>query len=218
MCFKLHCCFCFSLKSTTEATPKVEQINQNETRNLLGEGPHWDVKTQSLYYIDILDSAIFRYDHVGNKIYKAKVDGEATTPISFMIPVESTTDEFVIGAGLRLLLIKWDGISSMATTIKTLGEVDHGTENRFNDAKVDPNGVLFCGTMGSEEKFDLFKNHLGSLYRFSVSTGFIEVKKNIGISNGLAWNESLKKFYYIDSVALDIKEFDWNPETGNVCK
>lgn len=44
------------------------------------------------------------------------------------------------------------------------------------------------------------------------------LKNNIGVSNGLTWNEKTNKFYYIDSVDHDVKEFDYDPATGNICE
>lgn len=35
---------------------------------------------------------------------------------------------------------------------------------------------------------------------------------------GLTWNEKTNKFYYIDSAVYDIKEFDYDPKTKNICK
>lgn len=41
----------------------------------LGEGPHWDVPRQSLYYIDLMTKkgTILRYDPVADKTYKAVI-------------------------------------------------------------------------------------------------------------------------------------------------
>lgn len=41
----------------------------------LGEGPHWDGKRQSLYYIDLHAKfgTIFRYDYVEDKTYMATI-------------------------------------------------------------------------------------------------------------------------------------------------
>lgn len=44
------------------------------------------------------------------------------------------------------------------------------------------------------------------------------LKSEIGVSNGLTWNEKTNKFYYIDSVDLDVKEFDYDPKSGNICE
>ena len=37
----------------------------------LGEGPHWDVKSQKLYYVDINAQKILRLDPVTGKITSA---------------------------------------------------------------------------------------------------------------------------------------------------
>lgn len=150
------------------------------------------------------------------QIYEATVQGYNTT-ISFIVPVEDTDDKFVIGAGLKVVLIKWDGVSQQAEAELVLGEVDMSKpDNRFNDAKADRKGRLWCGTMGPEDKIDVFVNKTGSFYRFDNVKTFVGVKSEIGISNGLTWNEKLKKFYYIDSTTYDVKEFDYDEETGDL--
>lgn len=185
--------------------------------SVLGEGPHWDIERQSLYYNDIYGGSIHRYDYAENKTYNAKVDGEAV--IAFIIPVKDTTDEFIIGTGKRITLISWDGKSETAKKIRTVGAVeDDLPDNRFNDAKTDPKHRFFGGTMRLEEMGDIFEKRLGSFYRYSKSSGFVVLKNKIGVSNGLAWNENTNKFYYIDSVDLDVKEYDYNPETGDICE
>lgn len=54
----------------------IEVINVSTAPlSLLGEGPHWDVETQSLYYVDIfgVNESILRYDYVENKTYFATI-------------------------------------------------------------------------------------------------------------------------------------------------
>lgn len=197
---------------------KVEEITNEAQRCELGEAPHWDAARKSLYYVDIVGPAIFRYDYKNGEIYKATIKDD-NSPIGFFIPVNGTTDEFVIGANRRLLLIKWDGKSGQASISKVLAEIDPDHEgNRCNDGKVDPSGVLFFGSMGDQSKFDLAKTRIGAFYRFSKDTGAVELKKDIGISNGLTWDVKRKKFYYIDSVTRDVKEFDYDVTTSEICK
>lgn len=42
-------------------------------RTKLGEGPVWDIDTQSLYYVDINTPAVLRYDYGENRTYSAKL-------------------------------------------------------------------------------------------------------------------------------------------------
>lgn len=184
----------------------------------LGEGPHWDIETQSLYYVDIYGGSVFRYDYKEKKIYKCQIVGE--NMVSFITPVHSnnTKDEFVIGVGRRIALIKWDGKATETKIHKILFTVeDDKPDNRFNDAKCDPKGRLFAGTMRLEIlEGDIFSFHEGNLYRYSNEKGLVKVKNNVGISNGLDWNTNLKKMYFIDSVDMNVVELDYNEVTGDI--
>lgn len=55
------------------ATPKVEVVPS--PISIIGEGPHWDADTQSLYYNDIYgnEASILRYDFNENKTYTALI-------------------------------------------------------------------------------------------------------------------------------------------------
>jgi hypothetical protein len=55
------CCFCFKTQ------PKVEVVADSPYTEI-GEGPHWDAKRQSLYYVDILGGKIFRLDYKEKKV------------------------------------------------------------------------------------------------------------------------------------------------------
>lgn len=90
--------------------------------------------------------------------------------------------------------------------------------NRFNDAKSDPKGRFYGGTMRLEECGDIFEVANGSFYKYAKDENVAKLRGDIGISNGLAWNTTTNKFYYIDSCQLDVKEFDYDPKTGNLCK
>ncbi|XP_058121580.1 regucalcin-like [Anopheles ziemanni] len=174
----------------------------------LGEGPHWDIASQSLYYVSLSNGLIYRLDYKENKVYCASIDG--TKQASFIIPVKGQRECFVIGDGGRLLMIRWDGLSKKASIVKELANTGpKDTQNRFNDGKADPWGRLYAGTMMHESFGSPFENATGSLYRFCPSSGkLVEQDRNIYISNGLAWNRQTNKFYYVDSGANNIKEYD----------
>lgn len=179
----------------------------------IGESPHWDVATQNLYYVDINSAILLRYNYQENKVYKAKVKDEKLA--AFIIPVEGTSDHFAVAAGNRVVVVQWDGISDTANVVKTLFQIKN-EEVHFNDGKCDPCGRLFTGTMINEG--DAFENRQGEFYIYEKGGRAEILKSNIGISNGLAWNEKANKFYYIDTADYEVKEYNYDLKTGKASK
>lgn len=57
-----------------------------------------------------------------------------------------------------------------------------------------------------------------SLYRFtSEHLHGVQVLNNVAIGNGLTWNEVTRKFFYIDTCAANVVQFDYNELTGQLC-
>lgn len=64
----------FLSKLTALATMAPEVARIKEIPNIeLGEGPHWDIQTQSLYFVDIFGKAVHKYIPASGKHYKAAV-------------------------------------------------------------------------------------------------------------------------------------------------
>lgn len=61
---------------------KVEKIPGSKVG--LGEGPHWDIPSQSLYYVDIYGGTLCRYSRQKDKVYKCKI-GESKISITISI-------------------------------------------------------------------------------------------------------------------------------------
>ncbi|XP_053670876.1 regucalcin-like [Anopheles nili] len=184
----------------------VEQLPSPRTK--LGEGPVWDIETQSLYFVDINTPTIMRYDYARNRTFSATLDGAKS--ISFIVLVAGQPEHFVVGENNRVSLIQWNGRSETAKPVRTLADLGETQSHvRFNDGKVDPSGRLYAGTMQLESLGDLFAQKEGQLFRYTNGTMLVQ-KNNISISNGLTWDEPVNplRMYYIDSAALDVKAFD----------
>ena len=57
---------------------------------------------------------------------------------------------------------------------------------------------------------------LGSLYRFTIEEGLVELKSKIGMSNGMTWNHTTNTFYHVDSYDLNIKQYMFDIKTGHI--
>nr|CAI5866616.1 unnamed protein product [Callosobruchus analis] len=193
---------------------KIERLDEIEITEL-GEGPHWDAEKQCLYFIDIFGKSIHRYVPATKKHTKAVI---GTNHVSIIIPVKDEKDKFVVSIGRELAIVTWNGETSNVSHVEKIYEVENDPEtidNRFNDGKCDPTGRLWVGTMGGEPVNGQVKREKGGLYSFQNN----KVKKHIskvGISNGLAWNTELKKFYYVDSHNRSVVEYDFDEKAGEI--
>lgn len=52
--------------------PQIERISEGF---ILSESPHWDAKTQNLYYVDIFGKKIFRYNPTSTELTAADLGG-----------------------------------------------------------------------------------------------------------------------------------------------
>ncbi|CAH0720266.1 unnamed protein product, partial [Brenthis ino] len=178
----------------------------------LGEGPHWSHDHQALFFVSIFDKTIHKYDPATNKHTRAKLDDMP----GFIIPVEGKTDKFVVGVKRNVVVVQWDG-EGEAKVIRKVAELDQeNPDNRINDAKADPRGRLFVGTMGYEYEPGKFHLKKGALYRIDADGSVRKVEKDVDISNGLCWDLKEKAFYYADSFEYAIRRYDYDVATGDI--
>lgn len=192
---------------------KLDLIESPKT--IVGTRAFWDEGKQSLYYCDV-QGGIFRYDYAEKKVYSATIDGEAG--VAFIIPVANSTNsnEFAVGLVKKVGIAQWDGVSPKATIQRIAFEVEQDkATNRWNAAKADPTGRFYGGTMHADKGIEIAT---GALYKYTKTDGPVEVVKDVKISNGLAWNQQTNKVYYVDSGKFNVKEYDWDPSTGVLCK
>lgn len=89
-------------------------------------------------------------------------------------------------------------------------------KNRLNGAKVDPYGRLWAGTMGPQINGQTVPKQ-GALY--TLSQGKLKRQfKEVGISNGIAFDLNEKKMYYVDTLIPAISAFDYDGESGEISK
>ena len=139
--------------------PTVEKITESCG---LGEGPHWDIPSQSLLFIDVVGNRILKYTPSTKKLIKVPVGKHflfvtikwvyqlslflAKRP-TFIIPVEGKTNEFLLSQENELVVVSWDGESENVKIVQKICEVAASAESRktFNDAKCDSSGRLWTG-------------------------------------------------------------------------
>jgi sugar lactone lactonase YvrE len=166
-----------------------------DIRATLGEGPVWDARTQTLYWIDILHKRVYA---------NADVLLELDETVGCLAPRKSGGIVFT----KRFSFWTFETDSSQLTPLATL--IMEPAHNRFNDGKCDPRGRFLAGTMDMGET-----DPNGSLYSFDGKT-ISKLLGKVTISNGMTWSPDYKTFYHIDTPARTIRAFDYDLETGTI--
>lgn len=165
-----------------------------DAKAMLGEGPVWDEKNQTLYWLDILEKRIY----AGVELF-AQLDD-----LIGCFAVQKNGN-FLLGK--RASFVDFEPASSRQSV---LASVNESATNRINDGKCDPAGRFIAGTMDMNEK-----DPTGSLYSFDGSK-VTRLLDGIRISNGLTWSTDFKTFYYNDTPTLEVKAFDYDLASGQI--
>ncbi len=162
----------------------------------LGEGPAWDAKTQTLYWVDVLEKRIY----AGSKLFLQLDDF-----VGCLAPRKD--GGLVIAQRFGFWTFEPD-TNKLFTLASPKGEPSN---NRFNDGKCDPRGRFVAGTMDHNEQ-----ETSGSLYSLSPEGRLKKLLKDVRISNGLAWSPDCATMYFIDTPTREVKAFEYDIETGQI--
>lgn len=176
---------------------------------LVLENPHWDAKTNSLYFADVFGKLLVRYSYEEKKIYPTSVNGLQLP--GFFFPVEGYLNKFLVGANDSAVIIEWDGRSPTATSLCTLFSIPAG----INSALVGPSGDIYVGSYGP--KFCSEKPEF-SLYDYTTNGCLITVSDGLVATVGIAIDAARRILYQLDGCTKIITAFPWNPFTGRLCK
>jgi len=177
-----------------EREPEIVADFQCET----GEGPVWHAAEQRLYWVDIPQSRLFRYDPASGQSEKFDT-GEPVGGAT--VQEDGALLLFMARGAVRL----WrDG--SFETVID---EVPAERENRFNDVIADPEGRVFCGTMPDPERG-------ARLYRLDTDRTLTQLLDGVALSNGMGFTPDLKQMYYTETRKFVIYRFDYDRSTGAI--
>lgn len=170
----------------------------------LGEGPSWDPRAQEVAWVDIF----------AGKLHRKALDGARRTldtPAPVGAAIRRPFGGFLLNLENGPALLDEDG---SITELGTFREADRRPSLkavRGNDAKCDPVGRAFLGTMEYTESVPS-----GALYRLdpAESQPLLVVPGAI-VSNGLGWSPDATRMYHADSPTRRIDVFDYELETGS---
>lgn len=158
----------------------------------LGEGPFWSAAENALWFVDIFEKQIHRFN-------PASGDGQswsAPAKVSFILP--EAQGRFLLG--LPGVIARFDPVTG---DFETLTRVEQAyPKNRLNDACIDPEGRLWFGTMDEQGR-----SKSAAFYRWGNEKEPVQVDAGYCISNGPAFSPDGRSFYATDTLDRIIYRF-----------
>ena len=169
------------------------RVIEGSGKSLLGEGPLWSARDNAVYWVDILGQRLQRLS-LGND---SVTSWDMPEPIGWVIE-RQTAPGFIAGfaSGFAELTLE-------PLTIKPIGNPEPDLPgNRMNDAKADPHGRIWAGTMAAD-----CKGMCGSLYRLDPDCSWEKVDGPYGVANGPAISADGRTLFHTDSARGEIYHF-----------
>lgn len=168
-------------------------------RARLGEGPSWDAEAGVLWWVDIHNHRVHRFDPAA---------GEDTVyEVGETVGCAHPAADGRVVLGLRRGVALLDPATGAVEPLATLLPERPGL--RLNDGKCDARGRLWVGSMSKEEGG-------AALFRVDPDGGVHEAAGGLTLSNGLGWSPDGATLYLTDSPAKTILAFDFDADAGTL--
>ena len=177
----------------------VDTLN---VENELGEGVIWDHISAKIWWTDIQQSKLYRYDP------ESKHLEQWNTPerLCCFAPRENKKG---LVAAFESGFAFYTPETGELEWIKKIESNNPGT--RFNDGRTDRQGRLWAGTMVEDAEL---ANDQGSLYCLNHDLTINKTIGGLSIPNSLCWSPDGKSMYHTDTPSRQIKQYDYNGDSG----
>lgn len=165
---------------------------------MLGEGPSYEVETDTAWWFDILGKALLEFDFQTDRLTKHR--------LPFMASVIARIDEE------RQLIAAEDGLyvrerRSGALHLAHPLEADISS-NRSNDGRVHPCGALWIGTMSKSAE-----SGAGKIYHFA--NGIVRtLYHDVTIPNSICFSPDGRIGYFTDTMINKLMRVELDPKSG----
>lgn len=180
----------------TRKSPEAKLFQGHLPRAALGEGPYWCAGEQAIYWVDIDGFLLHRH---------SVSDGYHAYPMPTTVSFALHADDGRLAVGLADGVYLFDRQTSLLTPYALPANMPQG--NRFNDAKCDPVGRLWAGTISQARKPEAALYCLRGEDLAAHETGIVN-------SNGLGWSPDGRTMYFNDTAQRTTWAYDYDVETG----
>lgn len=177
-----------------------------------GEGPLWHPDEGALYWVDIPDGELYRYEAPVDSTDDPAADLTLGSDES-VLSIDGAIGGFTIQESGALLLFcdggairPWSRDGGLGEPI--VEEIPAERDSRFNDVVADPRGRVLGGTMPSPN------GEPGALYRLDVDGTLATALGKAALPNGLGFTPDRRHCYFTETQAGRIDRFRYDQATG----
>ena len=182
------------------------------TGDVCGEGAVWHAVHEALYWTDINRFLVHRFTPSDGCVRSWFFD-EAVTALT----LTDRPEVLAVVLGSRVILWEPDGDIRR----DPIFVLDGWPKVRLNDARADPRGSLWLGSMRNNVNPDGSCGEAGGqdgcLFRLDANGSVSVWRREIGIANTLGWSPDRRRFYFGDTLANIVRVYDYDPATGAIC-
>jgi sugar lactone lactonase YvrE len=181
------------------------------TGDVCGEGAVWHASHEAVYWNDINRFLIHRFTPADRCVRTWFFD-EPVTALTL------TDRPEVLAVVLGSSVILWEPETDVRHD--PIFRLEGWPRVRLNDARVDPRGALWMGSMRNNVNSDgsggVAGGQDGALFRLDPDGKVTIWRQEIGISNTLAWSPDHRLFYFGDTLANLVRVYDYDLATGAI--
>jgi len=159
---------------------------------MVGEGPVWDVAEQAMYYIDILEKQVFRWDPATGDLRQ------------WAVP------DMIGSMALRALVGGIHSLDFETGAVAPLALMEPANPSiQLADGKVDRAGRFVFGTSHRQAK-----EPIGGLWSLGTDGRISQLDSGLILGNGPCWSPDDSVLYHADSMRHLIYAYDYDLATG----
>ena len=185
------------------AEPQVEVVVPGGAE--LGESPVWDERHACLWWVDIKRGVVHRDDAADTP--PARQPAHAPLQLGEEVGAVALRERGGLVLAVRSGVLLVDDLTAPPRRLANLA----APGVRFNDAKCDPAGRLWAGTLADDGRAGG-----GRLYRVQPDGRAQVALGGVTVSNGLDWSPDGRTLYYVDSATQRIDAIAFDPQSGTL--
>jgi sugar lactone lactonase YvrE len=181
------------------------------TGDVCGEGVVWHAAHEAVYWNDINRFLVHRFTPADGCVRTWFFDEPVTA-----LTLTDSSEMLAVILGSRVIL--WEPASDIRHD--PIFVLDGWPKIRLNDARADPRGSLWLGSMRNNVNPDGSGSEAGGqdgcLFRLDGDGKVSLWRKDIGIPNTLTWSPDQRRFYFGDTPANVVRVYDYDCATGAI--